>query len=237
MNPLSGVLGEAWRMYKAHAGHLLAIAFIIYLGAAVIAALLARAWVVGSVLAFIVEIIAAFLVQAALVKAVQDVRDGRADLSIGETVSAATPYIWPVLAASFLGGIAIAIGLALVIVPGLYLITIWAVIVPVIVLERTGVFGAFGRSYRLVRGHGWHVFFTLVLLFVIMLVVQLVLGLIFAALPNFWRTGLSSVISGTLIAPFVALVVTLVYYRLSGEAQVTAPPGSGEADGEYRQTP
>jgi hypothetical protein len=31
--------------------------------------------------------------------------------------------------------------------------------------------------------------------------------------------------------------VTLVYYRLSGEAQVTAPPGSGEAHGEYRQTP
>jgi hypothetical protein len=57
------------------------------------------------------------------------------------------------------------------------------------------------------------------------------------ALPNFWRTGLSSIISGTLIAPFVALVVTLVYYRLSGEAQVTAPPGSGEAHGEYRQTP
>ena len=43
MNPLSGVLGEAWQMYKAHAGHLLAIAFVIYLGAAVIAALLALA--------------------------------------------------------------------------------------------------------------------------------------------------------------------------------------------------
>ena len=40
MNPLSGVLGEAWQMYKAHAWHLLAIAFVIYLAAAVIAALL-----------------------------------------------------------------------------------------------------------------------------------------------------------------------------------------------------
>ena len=59
----------------------------------------------------------------------------------------------------------------------------------------------------------------------------------FAALPNFWRTGLSPIISGTLIAPFVALVVTLVYYRLCGEAQVTAPPSSGEAHDEYRQTP
>jgi hypothetical protein len=43
MNPLSGVLGEAWQMYKAHARHLLMIAFVIYLVAAVIAALLALA--------------------------------------------------------------------------------------------------------------------------------------------------------------------------------------------------
>ena len=237
MNPLSGVLDEAWQMYKAHAKHLLAIAFVIYLVAAVIAALLGLAGAVGALLALIVEIIAAFLLQATLVKAVQDVRDGRVDLSIGETVSAATPYIWSVFAASFLAAIAIAIGLALLIVPGLYLMTIWAVIVPVIVLEGTGVFGAFGRSYRLVRGHGWHVFLTLVLLFVILLVAQLVLGLIFAALPYVWRSGLSSIISGTLIAPFVALVVTLVYYRLAGGSHVPAPPGGGEAYGEYRQAP
>lgn len=59
------------------------IAFVIYLGVAGIAALLARVFAIGALLAFIVEIIAAFLLQAALVKAVQDVRDGRADLSIG----------------------------------------------------------------------------------------------------------------------------------------------------------
>jgi hypothetical protein len=237
MNPLSGVLDEAWQMYKAHAKHLLAIAFVIYLAAAVIAALLALAGTAGALLGLIVEIVAAFLLQAALVKAVQDVRDGRADLSLGETVSAATPYIWSVLAASFLAGIAIGIGLFLFIVPGLYLITIWAVIVPVLVLERAGVFACFGRSQQLVRGHGWHVFATLCLLFVILLVVQLVLGLVFGVLPHVWRSALSSIISGTLIAPYVALVVTLAYYRLSGGAQMTAPPGGGEAYGEYRQTP
>jgi hypothetical protein len=29
MNPLSGVLGEAWKLYRTFAGHLLAIAFVI----------------------------------------------------------------------------------------------------------------------------------------------------------------------------------------------------------------
>lgn len=215
MNPLAGVLSEAWQMYRAHAWHLLAIAFVIYVAAAILAWVLGLGGSIGALLSSVVELFAAFLLQAALVKSVQDVRDGRADLSIGETVSAATPCLWPVAAASVLAGIAITIGLILVIVPGLWLITIWAVIVPVIVIERSPALASFGRSRRLVRGHGWHVFGTLVLVFVIMLVVDFLLGLVFLALPLVWRSGLSTIISGTLIAPFLAMVVTLIYYRLA----------------------
>lgn len=227
MNPLSGVLTEAWQMYRAHAWHLLAIAFVIYVAAAVIAWLLALAGVAGALLASIVDLFATFLLQAALVKAVQDVRDGRADLSIGETVSAVTPSLLAVAAASILAGIAIAIGLFLVIVPGLWLITIWAVIVPVIVIERSGALASFGRSRELVRGHGWHVFGTLVLVFIIMIVADIVLGIIFLALPLVWRSGLSTIISGTLVAPFIALAVTLIYYRLAGSEAGVAGSASG----------
>ena len=235
MNPLSGVLGEAWGMYKTFARHLLTIAFVIYLVAAIIAAILSLAGgVVGGLLGTLVGLVAGYLLQATLVKAVQDVRDGRVDMSMGETVRAATPYLWAVIGASILAAIAITIGLALFIVPGLFLITIWAVIIPAIVIEQSGVFAAFGRSRQLVRGHGWHVFATLVLLWVIQLVANIILGLIFSALPHVLGNGLSSVISGTLIAPFVALVVTLVYYRLVGAAQGTPPPGGpGYAEPPY----
>jgi hypothetical protein len=181
-----------------------------------------------------VSIIAAYLLQATLVKAVQDVRDGRVDMSIGQTVQAARPYLWSVVGASILAGIAITIGFILIIVPGLYLITIWAVIVPVIVIERSGAMASFGRSRQLVRGHGWHVFGTLVLVYIILLVVGLVLGAIFSALPHVLSSGLSQVIAGTLISPFLALVVTLVYYRLVG-AQV--PPADGGNYGGYAQPP
>ena len=233
MNPLSGVLGEAWRMYKAHAGHLLAIAFVIYLAAAIIAGVLSLAGIVitigpGSV----VFLIAGLLLQATLVKAVQDVRDGRADLSISETVSAARPSFGAVVGASILAGIAIVIGLILLIVPGLFLITIWAVIVPVIVIERSGALASFGRSRELVRGRGWHVFATLVLVYVILLVVNGVLDVIFRALPHVLGTGLATVISGTVISPFLALVVTLVYYRLAGTLT-----GGGGPSGAGQQSP
>jgi len=233
MNPLSGVLDEAWRMYKTYARHLLAIAFVIYLIAAVLTAVLALAGTIGLLLGALIEVIAAFLLQATLVKAVQDVRDGRADLSIGETVSAALPSLWSVAGASILASIAITIGLLLLIAPGLFLITIWAVIVPVIVIERSGVFASFGRSRELVRGRGWHVFATLVLVFLIMIAVDIVLGLVFAFLPHFLRGGLSSIISGTLISPYLALVVTLVYYRLSS----SMTPAGGGPYGGYQQSP
>src|SRR5258708_12923155 len=105
MNPLSGVLSEAWGMYRAHAAHLLAIAFVIYLAAAILTGLLSLAGVVGSLLGSVVGLFAAFLLQAALVKAVQDVRDGRADLSLSETVSAVTPSISAVPGASTLAAI------------------------------------------------------------------------------------------------------------------------------------
>jgi hypothetical protein len=235
MNPLSGVLSEAWGMYKAYAKHLLTIAFVIYVVAAIIAAILSLAGTFGILLGSLVSLVAAFLLQAALVKAVQDVRDGRVDMSVGETVSAARPYLWSVMGASLLAGIAIGIGLILVIVPGLFLITIWAVIVPVIVIEQSGALASFGRSRELVRGRGWHVFGTLVIVYVILLVVNVVLGLIFSALPHVLGSGLSSVISGTLISPFIALVVTLVYYRLVGSAPTPSAPG--ENYGGFQQPP
>ena len=40
MNPTSGVIGEAWNLYKAHWRHLLSISFVVYLAVALIGVLL-----------------------------------------------------------------------------------------------------------------------------------------------------------------------------------------------------
>ena len=215
VNPLSGILGEAWRMYRAHALHLLTIAFAVYVVATLIQALLTSSLgVVGALLASIVGIIAAFLVQAALVKAVEDVRDGRVDLSLGDTLKAAGPAVGRVAIASILAGIAIGVGLILFIVPGLFLLTIWCLIVPVLVIEGVSIGTSFSRSRQLVRGFHWNVFATIVTVFVLAIVAAIVLSLILAPLPEAPRQILSGLISGTLFAPFSALVVTLAYFRL-----------------------
>jgi hypothetical protein len=229
MNPLTGILGESWQLYRRYARHLLTIAFIVYLIAGIVSAVLELAGgIPGALLGSLVTIVAEFLLTATLVKAVQDVRDGTVDLSVGQTFSAAAPLIGPVAIASVLAGIAITIGFAIFIIPGLFLLTIWCVIVPAIVLDGTSPLDSFGRSWQLVKDHFWNVFGNLFLVFLILFGVKLVLAVIFAALPAFLSGLLSSVISGTLIAPFIAVVLTLMYFRLSG---VTV--GAGSASGHY----
>jgi hypothetical protein len=230
MSPLTGVLTEAWSYYRRYAGHFLAISFTIYLVAAVIEALLtAFASTAGYVLAAIVGYVALFLVEAALVKAVQDVQDGRVDLDFAETVSAGLPYVLPVALASILAAIATIIGLAFLIVPGLVLLTFWSLIVPCIVIEQSGPFGSFGLSWRTVRGYAWRVFGTYVLVILIWIAFIIVIGLILLAIPSAIRNFVSSIVSGTLFAPFLALVVTLIYYRLTAaHAQAGGPGGYGQ---------
>jgi hypothetical protein len=225
MSPLSGVLGEAWALYRRFAAHFLAISFVIYLITAIVVALLALAGRVGVAIGGIADFVGYCLVVAALVKAVQDVRDGRIDLNLGETVSAALPYLLAVAVAGVLAYIGIVIGLILIIVPGLILITFWSLIVPIIVIGGEGIFGSFGKSWRTVRGYAWHVFGTFVLVFLLYVAFRIVLWLILFALTQWIRDSVSSVVAGTLFTPFIAAVVTLIYYRLTaahGEAPAEA---------------
>lgn len=227
MSPLTGVLREAWATYKAYAGHFLLIAFVLYLIAAIITALLTfAAGNIGAGVGWFISLFFMFLLQAALVKAVQDVRDGRVDLDVRGTLSAAVPYLLPVTGASILAAIGIAVGFVFIIVPGLVLLTFWSLIVPSIVIGESPAMASFGRSWRTVRGFAWHVFGTYILVFLILIVVQAVLAAIFSALPLSGRSFISNIVAGTLISPFIAIVVSLVYYRLTAaHAGETPPPG------------
>jgi hypothetical protein len=215
VSPTEGVIREAWVLYKAHWRHLLPISFIVYVTIAIISALLTAllTWF-GALIAALISLVALFWVQGALAAAVEDIRDGRADLSIGETFSRARAHLGSIVVAGVLAGIGVFLGLLLLIVPGLVLMTWWAVIIPVIVLERTSAGEAFGRSRELVRGYGWNVFGVIVLTILLLIGVGIVLGIVLTPLADWLRSSVSNIVTGTLTAPFIALVWTLLYLRL-----------------------
>jgi len=242
MSPLSGVLSEAWGLYRRHAAHFIAISFVIFLVISVITALLSWSLhTTGAIIGLIFSMFGTFLLQAALVKAVQDVRDGRVDLDLGQTVSAALPFLGSVAIASILASIGIGIGFVLIIVPGLILLTFWSLIVPEIVIGGSGALESFGRSWRKVRGYAWNVFGAYILVFLMLIVGGIILSLILSALPYGWRSFISSLVSDTLVSPYIAAVITLIYYRLTtahgGQPEPGAPmPGAG-GYGQYGQAP
>jgi hypothetical protein len=201
-------------MYKAHWRHLVPIAFVVYVLISLLILLLGTLGWLGALLGFVASIAGIFWLQGALVLAVDDVRDGRADLSLTQTLDRVTPHLGTLVAAGLLAGIAIAIGLVLLIVPGLYLMTIWLVIVPAIMLENRGVSDSFSRSHDLVRGYGWSVFGVIVLTFLIFIGVGIVFGILDSAVDSAWLSFVLNVILQTVTAPFLALAWTNTYYEL-----------------------
>lgn len=223
---------EAWELYKAHWQHLMPFAFVVYVVIGLIALLLALllGWF-GALLGSLIGIVGLFWLQGALVEAVADIRDGRADMSMGETFSRVQPHLWRLIGAGLLAGIAISIGFLLLIAPGLYLLTIWCVIVPVIVLESKAVMESFGRSRELVRGNGWNVFLVILLGFLILLAASIVIAILTFWLKGAFGAFVRNVISYTITAPFVALALTVMYYRLLEIRQpaAAAAPEAGAA--------
>jgi hypothetical protein len=215
MKPTEGVIREAWELYKRHWRHLLTLSFVVYLTVAIIGALLSEAFTwVGAILGALISLIAFFWLQGALVKAVDDVRDGTADLSFGETFATAREHLGAIAVAAILAALGIIVGLILLIVPGLILLTWWAVVIPVVVLENRSAGESFSRSRELVRGYAWSVFGVIVLVILLLLGFEIVLSIILSPAADWLQGFLSQVISGTLTAPFTTSVLTLLYFRL-----------------------
>jgi hypothetical protein len=229
--PTSGVLTEGWELYKRHWQHFLAIAFVVYAILALLTWLLIEAFgVVGLLLAAGISVIGIYLVQGAVTKAVEDVRDGRADLSVAQTFQSVTSRLGLLIVTSFLAGIAIAIGFVLLIIPGIILLTLWVLIVPAIVLENQGVGGAFRRSYELVRPYFWQALGVIALTILVLIVFGIILGIVLSPLDPGLARFISDLISGTVTSPFVAVVWTILYFRLRDAQRGTTPsPGPGPA--------
>src|SRR5215210_3937878 len=225
----TAVVREGWGLYKRHWRTFVPLAAIVYVILGVVGVLLVAllSWL-GAIFAALLGILGTFWLQGALVEAVSDVRDGRQDLSLAETFRRVQPRLPAIIPAGLIAAIAIFAGLLLLIVPGLYLLTIWLLIIPVIVLEGRSAGESFGRSRELVKGHGWTVFGVSAITVAVMLVASIILGIVTAPLDDKVGNFVRDVVSNTLVAPFAAVTWTLTYFALAqpGSAAATATPAA-----------
>lgn len=223
---VGGVVRGVFDIYRDQASVLLPAALVVFVVVGVIAAVLVAISPILAVLAVIVQLIGTAFFQGMVVQLVGDVQDGRRDTSVGDLFASVSPVVAALIAASLLRGLGIGVGFILLIVPGLFLLTIWAVVAPVVVLERPGVLPAFSRSRELVRGHGWQVLGVLAVFIVVLIVVSLIFGLIGGALGNVGAV-IADIVSSVLTAPLVALAAAVLYFNLRAvKGEVAPPPGA-----------
>jgi hypothetical protein len=209
-------LSEVFDIYRDQAGVLLPVAFWLFLIVAIVNGLtegnLSLFW-----LGIVVSLAVGTLYQGMVVELVRDVQDGRRDSSVGDLMRSVLPVLGALIGAGILAGLGIGAGLVLLIVPGLILLTMWAVIAPSIVIEHRGIFDAFGRSRQLVKGQGWPVFGTVVVAYLIGFIAEI----IFILIANSIAEGailriVFSALASTITAPIGALVAAVLYFRLLG---------------------
>jgi hypothetical protein len=213
----SVIISRAFEIYRTQVGTLLGAALLIYLVQFVVNLVLPDSL---DAIGGIVSLILLAFFTGMVVMLVRDLQDGHRDSSLGELFNSVTPVFVPVIVVSILFAIGVAIGFVLIIIPGLILLTIWSVAIPVTVVERPGIFRAFGRSRELVKGNGWQVFGTILLVWILAIIFAAIGAAIAAAIGGVIGALVAAIISA-LIAPVTALTAALIYFALLAEKEPT----------------
>ncbi len=136
---VGSVLGEAWRLYTRFFVRFFALSAVVFLITNLASAVLVEA--VGtdstgaallvSIVVAAVIVVGTYWLQGALVFALQDVRDGSFDATNDQILRKVRPFLGTLVVAGLLAGLGIAVGLVLLVAPGVVLVTWWALISPV----------------------------------------------------------------------------------------------------------
>jgi len=220
---LGDVIGAALRTYRERFWRVAGTAFIVFGAVAAIDALatvlvidrhVSRPYgaAITSAASAVFSMVGVVVYAGILDKVVGAHLHGHPDLSIGE--------IWRVLplgrlvAADVVLALATLAGLALFVVPGVLIFTLWSLVGPVITIEDRAVGSALRRSWQLVRPHFW---LTLLLVTLPLQVEQAVLHAIHYTdlfehplVPAFLVNGLLGMVIGSV----VGLVEVVLAYDL-----------------------
>ncbi len=225
---VSDVLNDALAGYKAFWRYLAPLALLVS-GAvvALVVILVVALGQVGLVATVIISIVANFWITGLLVQTVDDLMEGEGDAWIGTRFAAFWPLVNVVSLAALLlsavmlpGFVVIYSGHPLVglplIIGGVVLLTWWALVIPLIVIEQCSLGEALHRSRELVAGKAWQVFWYFVVVgFLTGLLSSAVERLLLTLLSDVPALVLSTLFDTLIVTPFLAVALVSLYFVLS----------------------
>jgi hypothetical protein len=180
-------------------------------------------WVPASLVVYLMTIAVS---QGATVIAVSQIQLGR-DTSISEAFATIRPRIGELSIITLAMGVMIAVGFVLLLVPGIVLSMMWALTIPVAVLENRGLRDSLARSSELTKGHRGRVFLIyfliIVLVYIASLLVQGPLMVVLTLSSGPLRAGrvpviaqvaipITGFVTQSVLSPIMTIALSLVYY-------------------------
>jgi hypothetical protein len=114
--------------------------------------------------------------------------------------------------ASVLQGFLITLGLVLLLLPAAYWSALYFAVIPLIVLERASLFGAFGRSSALSKDLKLHILSTLGLVFLIRMAITFGALIIVGIVPGEIVRRVLSTLLSIVVYPLIGITDALLYY-------------------------
>jgi len=225
---ISALFGDALRVYRARAGTFLLVSAAIAVPAELVVSGIGLEQLTGpydqspppaeTIMRTAVSfLVIAPLITATCIFALRDLAAGTIPRA-GRTLAAGLDAFAPIFLAVLLAAAGIALGLVLLIVPGVYLAVRWYFVPQAVVLEGSRGPRALATSGQVVDGFWWRAAGVVLLANLAATVPSLVLIEPFAAIANSTDRAVWSLIgqtaAETATTPFVALVSTLLYYDL-----------------------
>ena len=182
--------------------------------------------VVIGLIVIIVSVLAFFISQGATILAVKELYLGRT-ASILESLRRTRGEIGPIFGVGLLSGLAVMIGMILLIIPGIFVLCRLLVSVPVLLIEGRGPRDSLSRSWDLTQGAAGRAFVIFLLYMVIVIALALLFVSPFSALAvyaglknpemvRFWTfmADLGNRVSSTLVSPILLISSSVFYFDL-----------------------
>jgi hypothetical protein len=170
---------------------------------------------------WLISLLVGTLGEVVMIAMALDVLAGRPP-QFGPALAQGLRLLLPAIAVRLLLWLGIALGLMLLIIPGLVLMLTWAIVLPVLVAERPGILGSFSRSGELLRGARWR----LLLLFSIVLVAWSLFGGMgqgFALASQTSGARIGSIVVQALVATLTGAMgaagLSTIYHQLKSERE------------------
>ena len=187
-------------------------------------AVLSAIIVIGILSGLVLWIVGTTITGVVIKNASDQIEKGTSNL--GVSFNFAISKLPSLLVAQFVASILIAIGMLLLIVPGIIIAIMFSLVIPAIIVEQQGAFESLGRSRRLVSNRWLKTFALLLVLSIIVLIVNGVASVL--AIPfNFIHPIINPLVTNIIsafVSPIYSIAITYLYYAMVAREIPPPPP-------------